>query len=259
LTPGSRRPLSRRLDAAPTVGAWTGREIRALRQARRMSVRNFATHLGVSERVITKWETAGVSARPQPINQQALDTSLAMAGEDAITRFTQLLHGDARGRRAGRCRTATAYVVARHPLDGKLMTMIPAGPTPAGSLRWLPAYFIDIEPVTHAEYARFLGATGRLPPPSWPNESCAIADDPGALHEEPIADITYNDVVAYAYWTGKQPATQTQLNQAVRHGAIVLEDATDAIAVPGGCQPAATTSAFRGATWATEMFGLLVI
>jgi hypothetical protein len=95
-----------------------------------MSVRDFAAHLGVSERVITKWET-GVSALPQAINQQALDTSLAMAGNDAITRFTQLLDGGARSPRPGRRRISSAYVVARHPLDGKLMTMIPAGPVRA--------------------------------------------------------------------------------------------------------------------------------
>jgi hypothetical protein len=223
-----------------------------------MSVRDFATHLGVSERVITNWETR-VSARPHPINQRALDTSLVMAGHDAIARFTQLMHGGGRSPQPSRRRTSTLYVVARHPLDGKLMTMIPAGPTLTGSPRWLPAYFIDIEPVTHAEYARFLSATGRLAPPSWPDGNYVIAEIPDALHEVPIADIAYDDVAAYACWAAKQPATQTQLNQAARHAAIVLEDATDAIAVPGRSQPTATTSPFRCTTWATEMFGLLII
>jgi transcriptional regulator with XRE-family HTH domain len=252
-------PPPGRLYGAPTVRAWTGREVRALREARRMSVRDFATHLGVSQRVVTKWETSGVSVRPQPINQQALDTSLVMAGEDAITRFTQLLHSDARSPRPGQRRTSKAYVVARHPLDGKLMTMIPAGSTPTDSPRWLPAYFIDIEPVTNAEYARFLSATGRLPPPSWPDGNYVIADVPDALHEEPIADITHDDVAAYACWTGKEPATQTQLNQAARHEAIVLENATDTSAVPRRSQTTATTGAFRCTTWATELFDLLVI
>jgi hypothetical protein len=60
-------------------------------------------------------------------------------------------------------------------------------------------------------------------------------------------------------WAAKQPATQAQLNQAAWHEAIVLEDATDAIAVPGRGQPTATTRAFRCTTWVTEMFGLLVV
>jgi hypothetical protein len=184
---------------------------------------------------------------------------LALAGDAAVTRFTQLLHGGGRSPRPGQRRISTAYVVARHPLDGKLMTMIPAGPTLNCSPRWLPAYFIDIEPITHAEYARFLGATGRLPPPSWPDGNYVIADVPDALHEEPVADIAYDDVAAYACWAAKQPATQTQLNQAAWHEAILLEDSTDAIAVPGRGQPTATTSPFRCTTWAREMFGLLVI
>ena len=39
-----------------TVLQWTGREVRALREARRMSVREFAAHLGVSDRMVSKWE-----------------------------------------------------------------------------------------------------------------------------------------------------------------------------------------------------------
>ena len=35
----------------PTVPLWSGREVRALREARRMSVREFAAHLGVSDRM----------------------------------------------------------------------------------------------------------------------------------------------------------------------------------------------------------------
>ncbi|WP_018785312.1 DNA-binding transcriptional regulator [Micromonospora sp. CNB394] len=39
-----------------TVQKWTGRETRMLRHALRMSIRDFAEHLGVSERTVSKWE-----------------------------------------------------------------------------------------------------------------------------------------------------------------------------------------------------------
>jgi DNA-binding transcriptional regulator YiaG len=53
------------------VGRWTGREVRALREARRMSVREFAAHLGVSDRMVSKWEAGGPGLRPRPVNQGA--------------------------------------------------------------------------------------------------------------------------------------------------------------------------------------------
>jgi DNA-binding transcriptional regulator YiaG len=44
--------------AVATVPLWSGREVRALREARRMSVREFAAHLGVSDRMVSKWEAS---------------------------------------------------------------------------------------------------------------------------------------------------------------------------------------------------------
>ena len=58
-----------------TVPYWSGREVRALREARRMSVREFAAHLGISDRMVSKWEAGGDTIRPRPLNQAALDTS----------------------------------------------------------------------------------------------------------------------------------------------------------------------------------------
>ena len=42
------------------VTQWSGREAKALRLARRMSVSAFAAHLGVSDRMVAKWEAAGL-------------------------------------------------------------------------------------------------------------------------------------------------------------------------------------------------------
>ncbi|MEV0435686.1 hypothetical protein DFR75_1012210 [Nocardia ignorata] len=73
------------------VGEWTGREARALRDAKRMSIREFAAHLGVHERLVSKWEAGGSRVKPRPVNQAALDTSLARSDEVVRARFTALL------------------------------------------------------------------------------------------------------------------------------------------------------------------------
>ena len=160
------------------VPMWTGQEIRILREARRTSVRAFAEHLGVSGRMVSKWEAGGEKVWPRPLNQAALDTSLAMAGLDVRSRFangTNSTNGVARkvGASAAR-RKARAQVMMpdgavnylRHPIDGKLMTLVEAGPFRTGRGRntvWLPAYYIDVRPTTNVEYLRFLGATDHCP------------------------------------------------------------------------------------------------
>jgi len=76
---------------AMTVERWTGREVRALREARRMSLREFGEHLGVSDRMVSKWEAGAARISPRPVNQEALDTSLAKCSDEVQTRFALLL------------------------------------------------------------------------------------------------------------------------------------------------------------------------
>ncbi|MEU4337171.1 helix-turn-helix domain-containing protein [Micromonospora lupini] len=73
--------------ALPTVEAWTGRETRALRQALRMSIRDFAENLGVSERTVSKWEAGREAVHPRPEMQAALDTVLSRASSQVADRF----------------------------------------------------------------------------------------------------------------------------------------------------------------------------
>ncbi|MFF0313818.1 helix-turn-helix domain-containing protein [Micromonospora sp. NPDC005252] len=73
--------------ALPTVEAWTGRETRALRQALRMSIRDFAENLGVSERTVSKWEAGREAVHPRPEMQAALDTVLSRADSQVADRF----------------------------------------------------------------------------------------------------------------------------------------------------------------------------
>ena len=74
-----------------TVAMWTGLQIRALREAKRMSVRQFATYLGVSDRMVSKWEAGGVGLRPRPVNQEALDTALKQLNSEERARLTEIL------------------------------------------------------------------------------------------------------------------------------------------------------------------------
>lgn len=73
------------------VQAWSGREVRALRESQRLSIREFAQRIGVSERMVSRWEAGGSNIRPRPINQEGLDTLLAEATEDARSRFAARL------------------------------------------------------------------------------------------------------------------------------------------------------------------------
>jgi DNA-binding transcriptional regulator YiaG len=70
---------------------WTGVEIRNLRLALRLSVRAFAAQLGVSDRMVSKWEAAGNKTRPRPFDQEALDTLLARAPAEARARFYSIV------------------------------------------------------------------------------------------------------------------------------------------------------------------------
>lgn len=73
------------------VQVWTGREVRALREGQRLSIREFAARVGVSERMVSRWEAGGESIRPRPINQEGLDSLLARASEDEKARFSAFL------------------------------------------------------------------------------------------------------------------------------------------------------------------------
>jgi tetratricopeptide (TPR) repeat protein len=59
-----------------------------------MSVRDFAAHLGNSDRAVSKWEARGRDVHPWPVWQAALDTALAQASDDAKARFELLVQAD---------------------------------------------------------------------------------------------------------------------------------------------------------------------
>jgi transcriptional regulator with XRE-family HTH domain len=69
------------------VETWSGREARALREALRLSVRDFAAYLGVAPRTVSKWESGGSAVHPRPDLQRVLDTALQRADDAARVRF----------------------------------------------------------------------------------------------------------------------------------------------------------------------------
>ncbi|MFY1703383.1 helix-turn-helix domain-containing protein [Micromonospora sp. WMMA1923] len=95
-----------------TVQKWTGRETRALRHALRMSIRDFAEHLGVSERTVSKWEAGREGVQPRPEMQAALDTALRMASDEVVRRFGAA--ADATPRPAAAAASVEGYRVQSH-------------------------------------------------------------------------------------------------------------------------------------------------
>jgi transcriptional regulator with XRE-family HTH domain len=162
-----------------TVPYWSGREVRALREARRMSVREFAAHLGISDRMVSKWEAGGDTIRPRPLNQAALDTSLSMASSDVRNRFTRIAIQQTIDSPHLPDDIGFARNLVQHPVDDKLMTLVEAGPFQPHPDRppiWLPAYYIDVHAITRAEFERFRKET-EVPPENWDVASLLYGDE----------------------------------------------------------------------------------
>lgn len=80
------------------VGRWTGRETLALREALRLSAREFAEHLGVTASTVSGWENPRTAVPLRLATQTILDQALKHADPDARARFAALLDCDAHAR-----------------------------------------------------------------------------------------------------------------------------------------------------------------
>lgn len=139
---------------------WTGREVSALRTALRVNGRDFAASVGVSHRMLVKWET-GETQTIRAANQAALDTILATADRTVQERFAEQITKDAAAQRDVRTeqllRREGQYT--KSPTDGKLMVTVEAGiflSGPQGKPTWVEAFLIDVHPTTNADYAQFV-------------------------------------------------------------------------------------------------------
>jgi formylglycine-generating enzyme required for sulfatase activity len=102
----------------------------------------------------------------------------------------------------------------RHPVDGRLMAKIDGSvflSGPGNEPVWLPTFYIDVYPVTNAEYARFVAATGHTPPQHWTD-----GRPPEHLSDHPAVFVTWNDATTYAEWAGKSLPSGQQWEKAAR-------------------------------------------
>jgi formylglycine-generating enzyme required for sulfatase activity len=180
----------------------------------RLSVREFAAHLGVSDRTVSKWEAGADKVLPRPETQAILDTALARSTPDVQERFRRLADDERDEPDATPVDVWTPPRQVRHPVDGKLMLLIEASVFLAGRDRepmWLPGFYIDVMPTTNADYARFVAATGHRPPLHW-----EAGDYPAGLSDHPVVNVTYRDAQAYAAWARKALPTAAEWEKAAR-------------------------------------------
>jgi formylglycine-generating enzyme required for sulfatase activity/tRNA A-37 threonylcarbamoyl transferase component Bud32 len=72
-------------------------------------------------------------------------------------------------------------------------------------------FFIDRCEVSNADYARFVAATGHLPPAHWASETA-----PKGKEDLPVTGVTWADAMFYAEWAGKRLPTEDEWEIAAR-------------------------------------------
>ncbi len=177
--------------------------------------------------MIVRWEKGNVI--PRPINQQGLDTILSACSPDVQARFAEMIGLTSPATSAQDPGVSSEQLASpqsepdvpvgdedqvRHPVDGKLMTLVPAYVYFAGENNepvYLPAFYIDVFPTTNADYARFVAATDYKPPQHWEN-----GDIPEGLENHPVVFVTWHDAHAYAQWSAKTLPSAQQWEKAAR-------------------------------------------
>jgi hypothetical protein len=97
------------------------------------------------------------------------------------------------------------------------MVWVPPGPFIYGEgegtqvVRLEQGVFVARTPVTNAEYARFVAATGREPPRHWKGKT-----PPDELRDHPVVLVSWHDAVAYAEWAGVRLLTEHEWEKAAR-------------------------------------------
>ena len=97
------------------------------------------------------------------------------------------------------------------------MVWLPPGPFIYGEgegtrvVRLEQGLFVARAPVTNAQYARFVAATGHEPPRHWKGKA-----PPGELRDHPVAYVSWHDAVAYAEWAGVRLLTEQEWEKAAR-------------------------------------------
>jgi formylglycine-generating enzyme required for sulfatase activity len=96
------------------------------------------------------------------------------------------------------------------------MILIPAGSFLRGDEKQpvhVDAFYIDKYLVTNAEYAKFVEATGHLPPPHWEETGGTYPPD---MANHPVVFVNWFDAQDYAAWAGKRLLTEAEWEKAAR-------------------------------------------
>jgi formylglycine-generating enzyme required for sulfatase activity len=123
--------------------------------------------------------------------------------------------------------------------DGKVMVWVPGGEFQYGEQKEkliLPAYWIDKTPVTNAEFGRFVKVTGYITTAEKTGIGCANIHgkwedirganwrfpggdelgDASDLADHPVVQVSWEDAMAFARWTGKRLPSEQEWEKAAR-------------------------------------------
>jgi len=75
----------------------------------------------------------------------------------------------------------------------------------------IESFYIDENPVTNAQYMRFVEAADHDPPSNWQDNR-----PPSAERDHPVTNVSWYDAKAYAEWHGRDLPTETQWEKAAR-------------------------------------------
>lgn len=128
----------------------------------------------------------------------------------------------------------------RHPIDGKIMRLIPSDYVIYGQgnhpsldnfnpyyfhrgqklIHKLDAFYMDVYEVTNREYLEFCKKTGHPLPDTWQR----TGSFPEQTGDHPVTVATYKDAMAYATWSRKELPDEFQWELAARGGLSIYSD-----------------------------------